>query len=389
MKTPGFRRFCLCLAAGSIFSLSAAELSKTGMVSLRQAMQSDDYRDSLGKQHKLSPDEIRSLMPAPGVIRPNAVTGTSSRLVNAKKDLMKDLLSSSFRDQIRWRVIAPPGFNPGDFGGNNDTLGNIPPIINALEAGRLRKDYWVSRCRPMLPLDRSYDQVKTMFTPAPGASAPGMPASLVTSLSQGWASLSGLLKAVVRLEPLTQGQFATGIYLGDGKILTAKHVYVLMTPETKAVWPGLPDAPRCTINRADTLLDVMDLAIVFTEAPPADAMSAKTRIAMATPGSLDQNQSIAVLNCPQEYGRINGNNFQRLYGDPRIARASPGIIRKTAAPNSTFVQHDCATMQGSSGAAVVSLPSGNIIGIHVAGDDLALNQFIPLSASTLFSVPLP
>ena len=367
----------------------AGKLSGSGGETLRKAMQSENYREALSRQHGLSSLEMNALMPAPGVIRPNAAAGISVGFMNAKADLMKDLRMSIFRRAGTERIIDPPGFNPSDVAGNNGSLGPIPPSIDELVSEELRKDYWVSRCRPILPLSKPYDQVKQMFVRATGLGDLGMPAPLADGVANGWNSLSGLLKSVVRLEPLEQGEYATGIYLGDGKVLTAKHVCMLMTSQTKAVWPGLPDAPRSAINRTNTLVDVMDLAIVFVSAPPANAVPARSLIQLPEEGALNKDQSIAVLSCPQEYGKITGDNFRRLYGELRIVRASPGIIRETAAPNSSFVRHDCATMQGTSGGAVVSLPSGRVIGVHVGGDDLSLNQFIPLSASSLFRETLP
>lgn len=396
MKTSRLCTLVLSVAgAGLVPPAAAADLSLPGKLSgsgketLRKAMQSQDYMESLGKQHGLTSGEMHTLMPAPGVIRPNAAVGASSGLVSAKSDLMKDLVMSNLRRVVTQRVIDPPGFNPSDVPVNRGALGSVPPSIDEMESEEMRRDYWVSRCRPILPLDKAYDQVVPMFVRAPTPGATGMPASLAEGVANGWNSLSNLRKAVVRLEPLAQGEYATGIYLGDGKVLTAKHVFMLMTPQTKAVWPGLLGSPSSAINHTNSQVDVMDLAVVFVNAPPASAVSAMQYLQRQGLGILDKDQPIAVLSCPQEYGKITGDNFRRLYGELRIARASPGIIRETAAPNSTFVRHDCATMQGTSGGPVVSLPSGHVIGIHVGGDDVSLNQFIPLSASSLFHESLP
>lgn len=57
-----------------------------------------------------------------------------------------------------------------------------------------------------------------------------------------------------------------------------------------------------------------------------------------------------------------------------VKRLSPGVVTQTTP---TFLHHDCSTLGGSSGSAVVDLESGNVAGLHFGGTYKISNLAVP------------
>ena len=69
---------------------------------------------------------------------------------------------------------------------------------------------------------------------------------------------------------------------------------------------------------------------------------------------------------------VHAHVFQQQYG---VRRASPGIVRSATAD---AIDHDCSTLGGSSGSPIVSLATGEIIGVHAQGRSAYVNRAVPV-----------
>ena len=54
--------------------------------------------------------------------------------------------------------------------------------------------------------------------------------------------------------------------------------------------------------------------------------------------------------------------FQNIY---EVKRLSPGKL--VGVEHELYIEHDCTTLGGSSGSAIVNLANGRIAGLHFAG----------------------
>lgn len=119
------------------------------------------------------------------------------------------------------------------------------------------------------------------------------------------------------------------------------------------------------------------LDVAFLSLSPT---SSCTMLAKAIPLSAETavNQFVATIGYPANDPTFEDNPIvRRIFGDVYDKkRLAPGQI--------TFVrpdqlQHDCSTLGGNSGSALISLESGEAVGLHFAGAYLKANYAVPSS----------
>jgi endonuclease G len=76
---------------------------------------------------------------------------------------------------------------------------------------------------------------------------------------------------------------------------------------------------------------------------------------------------VATIGYPGSDPRVPASQIRHIFEDVyRVKRLAPGMIMGN--PDDRLLQHDCSTLKGSSGSAVVSLDTGRAIGLHFSGE---------------------
>ncbi len=115
--------------------------------------------------------------------------------------------------------------------------------------------------------------------------------------------------------------------------------------------------------------------ISFMRVSPASGQTIAQPIALAeTPA--EQDAMVAVIGYPARDSRIpDVELMDRIFGNVYDKkRLAPGQI---TVANRRSVEHDCSTLGGNSGSVVLSLDTGEAVGIHFAGRFLAANFAVP------------
>lgn len=119
--------------------------------------------------------------------------------------------------------------------------------------------------------------------------------------------------------------------------------------------------------------DGPDLA--FLRVAPAAGQALSAPIALAGRAPLPE-EAVAVIGYPARDSRIpDVELMDRIFGNVYDKkRLAPGQVMRV---DRGRLQHDCSTLGGNSGSAVVSLSSGEALGIHFAGTFLTANAAVP------------
>lgn len=222
-------------------------------------------------------------------------------------------------------------------------------------------------------------------------------------------TLQSASRQCVRLDKGTGDISGSGFLLGDGSILTACHV--IQNPGylfQNASKPGFirynqvnamttPEAGIVAVSPAVAEDSARDFALITQSANWRELLAASPLQAEfgSLPGLAIQsealsenalrNRLVAVIGHPVS-GNQGGSSadIPGVFGDAalRVKRFMPGRI-DAAEPlvtqnGLTFLNHDCSTLGGASGACLVDLPTGKVLGIHVAGSAALGNRAVPM-----------
>ncbi|PTT68408.1 DNA/RNA non-specific endonuclease [Arthrobacter sp. HMWF013] len=118
--------------------------------------------------------------------------------------------------------------------------------------------------------------------------------------------------------------------------------------------------------------DGPDVAFVQVTATREHALTAPIGLAAHS----EDNEMVAVIGYPARDSRIPDQQlmdeiFGNVYDKKRLA---PGQLTGS---DSTSVRHDCSTLGGNSGSVVLSLKTGEAVGLHFAGRFLRSNFAVP------------
>jgi endonuclease G len=92
------------------------------------------------------------------------------------------------------------------------------------------------------------------------------------------------------------------------------------------------------------------------------------------------NRDIAVIGYPARDSRNASEALSKVFGDIYdVKRLSPGQVTQVK-PTDAFFLHDCSTLGGNSGSAVVSVDGGEVVGVHFGGQFQATNYAVSVSA---------
>ncbi|MDP9999741.1 DNA/RNA non-specific endonuclease [Pseudarthrobacter sulfonivorans] len=129
--------------------------------------------------------------------------------------------------------------------------------------------------------------------------------------------------------------------------------------------------------RLDRILHIEDADgpdVAFVSVRPTREHSLATPIGLSTHS--EDNEMVAVIGYPARDSRIPDQQlmdeiFGNVYNKKRLA---PGQL---IGSDPTSVRHDCSTLGGNSGSVVLSLKTGEAVGLHFAGRFLRSNFAVP------------
>lgn len=99
-------------------------------------------------------------------------------------------------------------------------------------------------------------------------------------------------------------------------------------------------------------------------------------------GDPNVDDTIAVIGYPNFDARNNVDDVLRIFDDVfGVKRLAPGVVTGVMA-DGTFT-HDCSTLSGNSGSAIIDLATGQAVGLHFAGTYLEHN--LAVTAATVRS----
>src|SRR6185503_12101908 len=117
--------------------------------------------------------------------------------------------------------------------------------------------------------------------------------------------------------------------------------------------------------------------IAFLRVRPRNGRKLAGHINLST-SALAAKQQVAVIGYPAKDSRVPEEDlmeriFGKVYNKKRLA---PGQLIGLGANE---IQHDCSTLGGNSGSVVLSLDSGEAVGLHFSGRFLEANFAVPAS----------
>lgn len=230
-------------------------------------------------------------------------------------------------------------------------------------------------------------------------SYPTLP-SLWQELNDQRPALAPLIRGIgrVQLTGHPRHTFAgTAFVVGDNLLLTNRHAAQLFVqgvgPKSQLQFiPGITTAVdlKQEVGLADTLeiavtapalvLDQWDIAVLEVEGLPAGVTGLP--LAPTAPASL-LDRMAAVIGYPSFDPSENLieqiQTFRSVFDKKRL---QPGRLKGMARTMSFGVEvealaHDCTTLGGNSGSALIDVSSATVVGIHFGGQPLVNNYAVP------------
>ena len=187
----------------------------------------------------------------------------------------------------------------------------------------------------------------------------------------------------------------TGWLIADNLLVTNRHVAVVFAQRSGndiVFQPGADGGPvrawvdfrqehgvaaqePVQITRVHYMADGPDVA--FLELAPAPAGSPRRAPLPLAASVPPPSTALAVIGYPTWDERRNDPAvMQRIFqGIYSVKRLSPG--RSTASDIVGEIGHDCTTLGGNSGSPVLSLDTGEVIGLHYSGKVREVNHAVP------------
>jgi hypothetical protein len=208
---------------------------------------------------------------------------------------------------------------------------------------------------------------------------------------EGWdafrTKIRPCLYSVGRVDDGGGTGIGTGFLVSPRLLVTNTHVLDLLSNGTRVLERGqasvrfkrefnaIPDERPVEIVKVIAVHETLDLSLL--EVDPVALDADRTVLPMA-PADAAQGDTIVVLGYPQNDSARNPLFVSSIFGNRfGVKRAAPGEV--IAAESSRFY-HDCSTLGGNSGSPVVSLKTGELVGVHRSGDFMYRNESVPGTA---------
>ena len=210
--------------------------------------------------------------------------------------------------------------------------------------------------------------------------------------------LANAARAVGRIELEGHPDFAwvgTGWLVSRDVVVTNRHVALLFSRQSGDRFVFRPgwdrDRIAASINFVEEFDNPSDMTFVLREVlyieEDGDGPDLAFFRAEAAPGSeladpialstkTDPGGFVAVIGYPARDSRIpDPDQMDRIFsGRYDKKRLAPGEIMGT---QPTALRHDCSTLGGNSGSAVIALGTGEAVGLHFGGSFLTANRAVP------------
>lgn len=307
---------------------------------------------------EMAPDEYyRRVERAFGSVTPTELLGRQKAIIGSRTDQLSEDAENA--RQLLLKKITPPDHQ-----------------LEALErAIRLQRPSIL--CHP---------------TQRPGPLDSGNPLAPVWDRQRGWllqwqrsvGRIDLIRPARSRLEKVQREAVGTGFLVGKGLLLTAGHVAKLIqhqegpiaTDSARVEFCGYSESTdrcECAIREVVELPGDLDLGLLRIE--PIDGATLADPFVVPRASSLTGGTPVAVMGYPLWDPR-NSEGFMRIvfgegFGVKRVAAGEVLTIGERS------LSHDCSTLGGNSGSPMLNLETGQLCGIHVAGDFLSRNFAIP------------
>ena len=196
------------------------------------------------------------------------------------------------------------------------------------------------------------------------------------------------------------------------RVATAGHVVEALLQQDSQLLPGTDPQPTKALRNARVVFEAtqstnepeetIDIESIEMLHGVWDMMlcrlktsSKRNALALADHMSLSkENVPVCVIGYPVAPSRSNDDLelFTKLFSEngeplPGVKRASPGLIKRLPEENDNnfcIFLHDALTLHGSSGSPVISLETGEVLGLHYAGKDGGnRNRLVYLPAACL------
>lgn len=214
--------------------------------------------------------------------------------------------------------------------------------------------------------------------------------------------LEGVIPSIGRIELPGNPNYpygGTGFVVGDNLIMTNRHVAAIFAsglgdrrldflPDARA---GIdfkreldrPTGPTLMVDKIVLIHPFWDMAILRVDRLPASARPLKLSLQDAR--DLAKREIVVIGYPASDTGRNPAAVQNQVFGsDLQIKRIQPGLLQGGLSTGSfgksvRAASHDCSTLGGNSGSALVDVASGEVLGLHFGGLYLQQNYAVPAS----------
>ncbi|MEP7364706.1 MAG: DNA/RNA non-specific endonuclease [Acidobacteriota bacterium] len=214
-------------------------------------------------------------------------------------------------------------------------------------------------------------------------------------LTKAKAPLTQAIRAVGRVELKNHPRFqwvGTGWLVQSDIVVTNRHVanefgrqrgagFVFRSSFGKPISADIDFLEEFNRRESKTfrLIEILHIEeepgpdIAFLRVEPGDDLAQPIRLSARAAQAQEQ---VAVIGYPARDSRIPDQDLMvSIFGDVfDKKRLAPGQI---SGDDNGLLQHDCSTLGGNSGSVVLSLDSGEALGLHFAGRFLEANFAVP------------
>jgi len=227
----------------------------------------------------------------------------------------------------------------------------------------------------------------------------GTPPQEWSNLTSKKAMLKKIIPSIGRIELENHHTYpwvGTGFLVGDGVVMTNRHVAEVFAKKKGAKWSFTPPVKgridykeeyQRDKAREFRLTDILhvdnryDMALlkVSKKGLKAEESPVPLTVASSAPASI-KNRQIAVIGYPAYDSRNVEQEMLRIFENIfNVKRFAPGEMTRLASRDGLkILEHDCSTLGGNSGSCVIDLETGNVLGLHFGGQYLVGNVCVPL-----------
>lgn len=187
----------------------------------------------------------------------------------------------------------------------------------------------------------------------------------------------------------------TGFIVGDGLMMTNRHVASLFAsglgtrvqfkPDESAAIDfkreyDSDDSQSVQVEKVLMIHPYWDMALLKVKGLPANVKP--LNLAVRTPEELNKREVVAI-GYPAFDPRNNVKDQKNIFGEVyNVKRLLPGKLRgrqdyPSYGKTVPTLAHDCTTLGGSSGSALIDVRTGEVVGLHFAGAYLEANYSVP------------